>query len=529
MLGSQILVKTLVKAGVKKIFSLSGNQIMSIYDACIDEKINIIHTRHEGAAVSMAEAWSQLTNEIGVVLVTAAQGYTNSIGPLFSVKSSDTPLLLISGDSPVEQDGKGAFQELDQTIISSKLTKLSLRIENIMDLEEILRQAIRTALTQKTGPVHLAIPEDILEKKIKNKTTMNASNFKKHISKTRYEDLELLRGEMESSKRPLIILGPSLNNTRTNYLSKKLITRLNIPTVVMESPRGINDPSLGKLSSVLKSCDKIFCFAKTLDFTLSFGNKKNYAKNCKWFFISSESQDYKKIKINLKDQEFTFILADPFEVAKKIRNLNFKNQPWLENVNKKIDFRPKVLRDESQISSSELCFNVQKFISNNSPSIVVSDGGEFGQWAQSLTKGTKRLINGPSGAIGSSLPYAISAKLAYPKYTVFAFMGDGTAGFHFSEFETAVRYKLPIIVIIGNDKCWNAEHQIQVRKYGKDRLIGCELSDARYDKAVEALGGYGELVTDIKKLESSLKRAKNSKKPSCLNVLINGQSAPILK
>ena len=108
-------------------------------------------------------------------------------------------------------------------------------------------------------------------------------------------------------------------------------------------------------------------------------------------------------------------------------------------------------------------------------------------------------------------------------------MGDGTAGFHFSEFETAVRYKLPIIVIIGNDKCWNAEHQIQVRKYGKDRLIGCELSDARYDKAVEALGGYGELVTDIKKLESSLKRAKNSKKPSCLNVLINGQSAPILK
>jgi len=398
MLGSQILIKTLVKAGVKKIFSLSGNQIMSIYDSCIDEKIEIIHTRHEAAAVSMAEAWSQLTKQIGVVLVTAAQGYTNALGPLFSVQSSDTPILLISGDSSIEQDGKGAFQELDQISIASKLTKLSIRVKNIIDLEEILRQAIRTAISQKPGPVHIAIPENILDDKIKNKTTINAVNFEKHKPKLKKNDIDFIYKEMMDSLNPLIILGPSLSDTRTDGLSDITSKCLNVPSIVMESPRGINDPSLGKLKKIFKECDKIFCFSKSIDFTLKFGDPKIFVKNCKWILISSESQEYKRAKINLKNQPLKFVLSDPLETLKalfelKKQNKNkIKDSAWVKKVRKTSKLRPKILNKDNQITSSELCFIVQNFIKINTPSIVISDGGEFGQWAQSLTNSSKRII-----------------------------------------------------------------------------------------------------------------------------------------
>ena len=122
--------------------------------------------------------------------------------------------------------------------------------------------------------------------------------------------------------------------------------------------------------------------------------------------------------------------------------------------------------------------------------------------------------------------YAIAAKKAKPDVAVFALMGDGTVGFHFAEFETAARENTAFVVVIGNDECWNAEHQIQLREYGADRLIGCQLSAARYDLAVEALGGHGEHVTDLGALDAALTRAIGSGKVACVNVMMEGVPAP---
>ena len=105
--------------------------------------------------------------------------------------------------------------------------------------------------------------------------------------------------------------------------------------------------------------------------------------------------------------------------------------------------------------------------------VLVSDGGEFGQWAQACLEAPARIINGPAGAIGSALPFAAAAKLARPDATVVAMLGDGTFGFHMSEIDTAVRCGLDYIAVIGNDATWNAEYQIQLRAYGKARAKGC--------------------------------------------------------
>jgi acetolactate synthase-1/2/3 large subunit len=159
--------------------------------------------------------------------------------------------------------------------------------------------------------------------------------------------------------------------------------------------------------------------------------------------------------------------------------------------------------------------------------VFVADGGEIGQWAQACIGAPARIINGTGGSIGSGVPFAFAARMARPQAPVVAVMGDGAFGFHLMEFDTAVRDGVPMIVVVGNDSCWNAEHQIQLRSYAKDRAHGCELrSGTRYDLAVAALGGHGELVTRAAELAPALARAIASGKPACINVMIQRLPAP---
>src|SRR5258706_4584240 len=136
-------------------------------------------------------------------------------------------------------------------------------------------------------------------------------------------------------------------------------------------------------------------------------------------------------------------------------------------------------------------------------SVFVWDGGEFGQWAQACVRASQRLIKGVAGAIGPALPFAIAARLARPNAPVIAAMGDGTFGFHASEIDTAVRYVLPFLAVVGNDARWNAEHQIQIREYGAARALGTNLVPTRYDEVARGFGGYGELLTQPEALFQS--------------------------
>jgi len=171
---------------------------------------------------------------------------------------------------------------------------------------------------------------------------------------------------------------------------------------------------------------------------------------------------------------------------------------------------------------------LQALLDSHPQAVLVSDGGEFGQWAQACLQAPHRVINGMAGSIGSALPYAIGARCALPDGPIVATLGDGTFGFHASEIDTAVRYRLPFVAVIGNDARWNAEYQIQLREYGRDRLVGCELAPTRYDLVCAAFGGHGELVTGQPELAGAVQRAHASRLPACINVMIDGVAAPAI-
>jgi acetolactate synthase-1/2/3 large subunit len=171
-----------------------------------------------------------------------------------------------------------------------------------------------------------------------------------------------------------------------------------------------------------------------------------------------------------------------------------------------------------------VCAALQPIVDDGA--VVVIDGGEFGQWVQAGVEALRRLINGPSGSIGSAIPMAIAARLVHGDRPVIAALGDGTFGFHALELDTALRYGLPIVAVVGNDARWNAEHQLQLQHYGAARAVACELLPTRYDRVAEALGGHGEHVEHPDQLPAALGRAIASGKPAVVNVVIDGVPAP---
>ena len=311
---------------------------------------------------------------------------------------------------------------------------------------------------------------------------------------------------------------------------------LDVPVIGMESPRGINDPGLGAFAEILIEADLVVLIGKPLDFTLRFGEAPALSPSCKWIVIDPDPAMIARAEKALAKRLLLSEIADAQAVMRMLaeRKPTRSGSLWRERVREALAYEPPQWTSARAANSGhvhpvEMCKAIGNFVEKHQGATFVSDGGEIGQWAQALVKTDRRIINGVAGTIGVSLPFAIAAQLAHPDHPVVAVMGDGTFGFHMAEFDTAVRYGLPVIIVIGNDARWNAEYQIQLRQYGAERAKNCDLLPSRYDRVAEALGGFGALVSTAADLPDALDRAYLSRRPACINVMIESVAAPIIR
>lgn len=536
--GAHALIEAFEIAGINKIFTLSGNHIMPVYDTIFDTKIDLIHTRHEAAAVHMADSWARLTGEVGIALVTGGPGHANAISALYTASMAESPVVLLSGHAPIGQLGKGAFQEMDQAAIAAPLTKASWVCQKTEDLALDFAKAIRIAKSGRPGPVHLSLPTDVLESALPLNTTMpTTSSFSAEVSITDTAALEKLMSELHKSSKPLILTGPLMQSKPGRMKLKELEKVTGIPVVGMESPRGIGDPSLGAFAEVLSQTDCILLLGKKTDFTLKFAQSPGIQKSCKFLQIDPDASEIERAKKVIGERLAQSIQADvPSAIEAIIGLKNAKAIPtshWQNEVADAIAFRPEAWKKlppkTGTMHPVQALAPLQEILDSHPDSVLISDGGEIGQWAQACLQAPNRVINGVAGSIGSALPFATAARVAKPHSPIVAVMGDGTFGFHSAEIDTAVRYKLPFLLVVGNDARWNAEYQIQVREYGQDRTIGCELLPSHYEKVCSAFGGHGEFVNDSTEVLPAAKRAMESKLPACMNIMIDGLAAPNIK
>jgi acetolactate synthase I/II/III large subunit len=538
--GADILARTLDGAGFTTIFTLSGNHIMPVFDAAIGTGLKLVHVRHEAATVHMADAWARLTGQCGIALVTGGPGHANAVGALMTAQAAESPLVLLSGHAPVREIGRGAFQELRQADMAEPATKASWTAGSAEGLGTELARAVRVARSGRPGPVHLSLPSDLLDETVEDSGALwpIASAFAAEIRALSEASADAALAALAGAERPLILAGPMLCTAPGHALLRRLAAATGVPAIGMESPRGINDPRLGAFSEVLARADFILLLGKPHDFTLRFADPPYVDPACRFIVFDPNPRLIERVAREKAARLISSAIADAIPAAelliKHADSASKRPREWAKEVEAATAYRPtawSTLKSATtgKLHPLELCRAIARILQRDADAVLVCDGGEIGQWPQGVLASRRRVINGVAGSIGAAIPFAIAARLAEPRAPVIAVMGDGTFGFHMAEFDTAVRYKLPFVAVVGNDATWNAEHQIQLREYGPNRTHGCELLPTRYDLVATALGGHGELVTSAADLGSALERAIASGKPACINVMIERVPAPVVK
>ncbi|MCP5001690.1 MAG: thiamine pyrophosphate-binding protein, partial [Hyphomicrobiales bacterium] len=355
---------------------------------------------------------------------TAAPGFGNALGALYSASMSEVPLVLLSGDSPVSLDGQGAFQQFDQVAAASPFVKASVRMSPGDDPERIIVDAMAYAKDGVPGPVHIALPVDLLESGFNPVSQAQGTGniFTETLSREPAPDqTEKIAIVLENAERPIVLVGPHLFRGRHSELRTALASAQNLPLIVLDSPRGLNDPAQGALRELLYAADCVFYLGKPVDFTSGFGASDVITAGT----IIAVS-DYRSV---LAHAEAVFgenlVVAEQINAMETARALSrykprsFTNPDWLAKRDHWRSVADEALRhreltdtSEQAIYSKDIIEAVTASVSEVGQSILVCDGGEFGQWAQAFGRADIRLTNGPAGAIGASLPYAIGAKIA---------------------------------------------------------------------------------------------------------------------
>jgi acetolactate synthase-1/2/3 large subunit len=210
--GADIVVRTLERAGHTDIFTLSGNHIMSLFDAAIDTRLELIHTRHEAAAVHMADAWGRLTGQPGIAMVTGGPGHANAAAALFTALGQESPLVLLSGHTETSQLGRGGFQELRQAEMAAPAAKASWTATSTAALAANVAKALRIASSGRPGPVHLSLPSDLLDARIAESDIVWSEPGDCSASPVGLSDpaADAILGIAATAQRPFLLAGPQL-------------------------------------------------------------------------------------------------------------------------------------------------------------------------------------------------------------------------------------------------------------------------------------------------------------------------------
>jgi acetolactate synthase I/II/III large subunit len=255
--GADIVARSLSRLGARRIFTLSGNHIMSIFDAALDTGIDLVHVRHEAAAVHMADAHGRLTGEVGVALVTGGPGHANAVGALYTALAAESPVLLLSGHAATWELGRGGFQELRQSEMAKPVTKASWTVGDAASLGTDICEAMRIARSGRRGPVHVSLPSDLLEARVDESAVTWPAIGAARRDALGDTDCGKILSLLAAAKRPIVFAGPQMSSASGRDLLAELEAATGAPAIVLESPRGLADATLGALPDLAKQVDLV--------------------------------------------------------------------------------------------------------------------------------------------------------------------------------------------------------------------------------------------------------------------------------
>ena len=520
--GGQLVARALKAEGVDTIFCLSGGHIVAILDGCAQEGIRIVDVRHEQAAAHAAEAYTRLTGRLGVAVVTAGPGVTDTITAVATAWFARTPMLVIGGRHLLRQELKGGLQEMNHPQLFAGVTAWAGTAWQTARLPDYIAFAARQAFSGRGAPVFLDIPMDVQFDVVEEDELVWPRAYRPDTPAG--ADPEALTRVVEAlahSSRPVIFAGAAGKELAN------LAERLHAPTFVNGRARGalpFGHPLLGNhaRSHALATCDLVLAFGVDWDFRTNYGERVN--PEAKVVHV-----DLDATKIGWNRPVDIGLVANPARVISQLLaadSLAIADQAWVDEVFAAEKQRQDELEQEAAttlpgfVNAQRFGKEVAEFFGRDA--IVAVDGGDVvsttARWLQVSTPGHV-LDPGPFGTLGTGAPFALAAQIVFPDKLVGLVMGDGAFGFNGFEYDTFVRLGLPILGVMGNDGVWGNIKTFHTMMY-PERVVATDLGRRPYHDVVTALGGYGELVTDPDELAPALKRAQASGLPSLINVHI---------
>jgi acetolactate synthase-1/2/3 large subunit len=528
--GGQLVARMLRAEGVRTVFTLSGLHVAPIYAGCVEEGIRVVDTRHEQAAAHAADATARLTRGVGVAVVTAGPGVTDALTGVANANAANVPVLLIGGAAPIANQSRGSLQEMEQVDLFTKITKWSDRVPSAELIPSYFAKAFRTMMSGRPGPVFLELAWDVLLQQVNDpkipdayRTAAQAAGDPNYVARA----VELLG----VAERPAIIAGSSVWWDDAAAVLGELARHANIPVFLNGAGRGCLPPDHPLFfqhtrKQALAQADVVIVVGTPLDFRLGYGDA--FRKDARLIQIDVDPTEIgrnRAVSVGIAGSS-RLVLAQilgglgtmPDRTA-YVQELREKERGKRERLGVHEG------SDQVPIHHSRLAKELSDVANEgHRDPIFVADGGNFvAMAAKSIVLRTPGswLDPGPLGCLGVGAPFAIAAKLVHPDRPVFVVQGDGSFGLNGFDFETAVRFGLPMVVVVGNDAAWGQIRLPQVAMYGEDKSPGTQLAPTRYDRVVEAFGGWGKLVTDPEGIRPALQEAIGSGTVACVNVMLD--------
>ena len=514
--GSEIPAKSLKNEGTKDFFYIMGGPMMLAENSCIKEGIRPIDVRHEQAAALMAQAYSRLLQKPGVCMAASGPGVINLTTGVANALIDCAPVVAIGGSSAMSQFGRQTFQEIDQLAIMKGCTKWADRVVNLKRIPEMVNTAFQKAMGGKPGPVYLDFPSDILYQKIPE-TDVDWSLSGRSLLRPRPQG-ELARVDelidaLAKAKQPIILTGSGVIWSQAWTDLQSFVEKAGIPFYTTPQGRGVlpDDHVLSFLtmrSSAFRDADLILIVGTRMNYVIGHAAPPRFAANAKIARIDIDADEIasspRKVDIGIvgdcKAVLQQLIAAMPGRVDAE-RFASWRKKLGDGEAAKQKETGGGMAMTATPIHPLRLCEEIKNFMRRDA--ILVVDGQEilnYGRQSMPTFAPGHRLNSGPFGMMGVGMPFGVGAKVACPDKQVIVVHGDGSFGLNCMELDTAVRHKLPLLVVISLNGGWTADP--------KKEKPGRTLGYTRFDKMAEALGCYGEYVEKPEDIGPALQRAQ---------------------
>ncbi len=539
--GAHLFIRCLKQEGIEKVFTIVGDTILPLVNAAAEEGIEFIDTRHEGAALHMADGYARITGRPAVGMFTGGPGFSNAISALPAVFTSESPVIFIAGCAELPEKGMTTFQEIDQTAMAAPVTKGSWLIHDRKRIPEFVATAFRTAMSGRPGPVHLTLPMDVQEQEI-SEDELPRYLPREYRSQGRSQGdpalIEEAAALLSGAKRPVIIAGNPARYSVAEEQLQSLAEATGIPVFTVEQARGLLDDehplcfgyadgALNPPARRFSEADVVLLLGKRLDHRYRYGDIFSPAAQIIQADPSpAEIGRNRGVAVGLLGD--LGALVDQLTAAIKPGSRD-GIAPWVDQLREDRSAWLQEMRDKAggePMHPMDVYSRVEHLIDRDT--VIVFDGGDYVQWGRGYVKARRPghfIRLGPLSHLGASIPYGMAAKLAYPGSKVLVFIGDGAFGFYAMEYDTCMRHNLAITTVMGNDHTWGIDKTFQLAYF--NRAVATDLRSVRYDKLVETLGGYSEYAETPEEVAPAVEKALASGRPSLVNVAIRSEPSPL--